>query len=165
MSRTERREYIVGVAATAVCIGIFMLSAMANRHRTEADAGRFHLTADFARVDGLHDGSPVRLAGVPIGTISDMELEDGFRALVTMEFKHPIALSDDSSAAIQTDGLFGSKFIEIQPGGSDQMLRSGGRIEYVQDSVIIEDLITQIVSRAKAARGETAGQPAEPASP
>src|SRR5581483_4030335 len=164
MSRTERREYFVGVVAAAVCIAVFMFSAMANRRRTDGDAKLFHLAAEFARVDGLHVGSPVRLAGVPVGTVAHMELANGFRALVTLQFKQPLSLSQDSSAAVQTDGLFGTKFIEIQPGGSDQLLRSGERISYVQDSVIIEDLIAQIVSRAKAAHAQSQ-KPAEQSTP
>jgi phospholipid/cholesterol/gamma-HCH transport system substrate-binding protein len=165
MSRTERREYLVGVAATLVCLVGFTIAVMANRHRSDGDNASFHLAAEFARVDGLHEGSPVRLAGVPVGTVSHMELEDGFRALLTLEFKHPLSLAEDSSAAIQTDGLFGTKFIEIQPGGADKTLRSGERIYYVQDSVIIEDLIAQIVSRAKAAHPTKPQQPAEQPAP
>ena len=52
--------------------------------------------------------------------------------------------------------LLVDRIIEVQPGGSDTVLKTGGRISYVQDSVIIEDLIATIVARAKAARAEAA---------
>ena len=83
-----------------------------------------------------------------------MTLDDSYRAVLTLEFPKALDLSEDSSAAIQTDGLFGSKFVEVQPGGSDGAIKSGGRISYVQDSVILEDLIATIVARAKTLRGE-----------
>jgi hypothetical protein len=43
----------------------------------------------------------------------------------------------------------------VQPGGAEALIKSGGRISYVQDSVILEDLIATIVARAKASRQET----------
>jgi len=152
MSRTERRELLVGLAAAVVLAAVLFLTATANRRQAEGNAKLFQLTAEFARADGIHVGSPVRLAGVPVGTVSDMDLNDHFRALLTMQFERPVQLPDDSSAAIQTDGLFGTKFIEVQPGGSEDVLKSGNRISFTQDSVIIEELVELIVSRAQAAR-------------
>jgi phospholipid/cholesterol/gamma-HCH transport system substrate-binding protein len=156
MSRTERRELLVGLLAAMVLGAVLFLSATANRRQAASDTHQFHLTADFGRADGIHVGSPVRLAGVPVGTVSAMDLNDHFRAFLTMRFDRPMQLPDDSSAGIQTDGLFGTKFVEVQPGGSEDLLKSGGRIAYTQDSVIIEELVALIVSRAKAARQEAA---------
>jgi phospholipid/cholesterol/gamma-HCH transport system substrate-binding protein len=96
----------------------------------------------------------VRIAGLNAGRVARMALDERYRALVTLEFSGNVGLPEDSSAMILTDGLFGQKFIEVQPGGADAMLKSGGRISYVQDSVILEDLINTIVARAKASRGE-----------
>jgi len=154
MSRTEIREYMVGIVTALVCAAVLSVSAMANRKRAEGDDKLFHLSAEFGRVDGIHTGSPVRLAGVPIGEVTRMDLNKQHRAVLTFQFNHDIKLPEDTSALIQTDGMFGSKFIEVQPGGSDSLLKSGGRIEYVQDSVIIEDLIARILSQAKASRGQ-----------
>ncbi|TAL03954.1 MAG: MCE family protein [Rhodospirillaceae bacterium] len=164
MSRIERREYMVGIVTALVCVAVLAFSAMANRRRTEGDTRLFHLSAEFARVDGIHVGSPVRIAGVRIGTVTHMDLDSRFRALLTLQFSRAVPLPEDTSAMIQTDGMFGSKFIEIQPGGADTLLTSGGRIAYVQDSVIIEDLIARIVNQAKAARGEGSHENASAAS-
>ena len=154
MSRTERREFATGAVATLVIVAILIGSAMANRRRTEGATGAFQVTAVFTRVDGINVGSPVRVAGMEIGKVARMTLDDSYRAVLTLEFPKALDLSEDSSAAIQTDGLFGSKFVEVQPGGSDGAIKSGGRISYVQDSVILEDLIATIVARAKTLRGE-----------
>ena len=152
MTRAERREYAVGIVATLVILAILSLSAMANRRRAEGADSAFHITAEFGRADGISVGSPVRIAGLEIGKVARMSLDQRFRALITLEFPRDVALPDDSAASIQTDGLFGAKFIEVQPGGSEALLKSGGRISYAQDSVILEDLITTIVARAKASR-------------
>lgn len=157
MSRTERREYAVGIIATLAIVAILGVSAMANRRRVEGNDTAFHVSAEFGRADGVSVGTPVRIAGLDLGKVIKMSLDDRRRALVVFQFPRTVELPDDSSASIQTDGLFGQKYVEVQPGGSDTLLKSGGRISYVQDSVILEDLINTIVARAKASRGE-AGQ-------
>ena len=81
----------------------------------------------------------------------------------TREWMKPhVANMTGTAAIIETDGVFGSKYIEMVPGGTEAMLKSGARMSYTQDSVIIEDLIALIVQRAQAARAavpETSEQP------
>jgi phospholipid/cholesterol/gamma-HCH transport system substrate-binding protein len=157
MSRAERRELFVGTLTALVLIAVFAMTARANRRALD-DPSLFHLSAEFGRADGVHVGSPVRISGVPVGSVSAMKLDDHFRALVTMQLTQSFDLPDDSSALIQTDGVFGAKFIELTPGGSDTLLKAGGRISYSQDSVIIESLIERIVNQAKTNRQKVAQQ-------
>ena len=56
-----------------------------------------------------------------------------------------IAIPRDSSASIQTDGLFGSKFIVIEPGGEETILSDGGVIFYTESSLELSDLLDQII--------------------
>ncbi len=158
MSAVERREYLVGIVTAMVLIALFLLTALANRRAQDADADqRFVLTADFARADGIYTGSPVRVAGMKIGEVTKAILENG-RAVMTLRFTTPVPLPEDTAAVIETDGLFGSKYIELRPGGDDKMLASGARIPYTQDSVILEDLIAMIVSRAKSRAASSSGK-------
>lgn len=62
---------------------------------------------------------------------------------------------------IETDGLFGQKYVELRPGGSDRNLKNGARISFTQDAVILEDLVALIVQRAKAAQAAAAAPSAE----
>jgi phospholipid/cholesterol/gamma-HCH transport system substrate-binding protein len=93
------------------------------------------------------------VAGINIGTVTAATLDDQQRAVLTFTLTQPVPLPDDTAAVIETDGLFGSKYIEFRPGGSEDMLKSGGRMSYIQDSVIIEDLVALIVRQAKGAHG------------
>mgnify|MGYP003676116173 CR=1 FL=1 len=151
MSRTERREYIVGIVTAGALAAVLVLTAFANRQVVSLDDGLFRLTADFGRADGLYVGSPVRIAGLEVGTISDMGLNEQSQAILTLQFHDQIPLPEDTAAVIETDGIFGSKYLELYPGGTDEVLESGARISYTQDSVILEDLIALIVERARAA--------------
>lgn len=154
LSRTERREYLVGVIAAASLVATLVLTALANRGDHPATAGGLTLTASFTRVDGIHVGSPVRIAGINVGTISAVDLNDERNAVLTFNLAQSVALPDDTAAVIETDGIFGTKYVELRPGGTDDMLKSGARISYTQSAVIIEDLIALIVQRAKDARAD-----------
>ncbi len=152
LSTTERREYLAGVITALVLALMLVLTALANRGPQQDRAAIFTLTAAFQRADGLHVGSPVRVAGMNVGTISAATLDENRNAVLTLDFNEALALPDDTAAVIETDGLFGSKYLELRPGGTEDMLKSGARISYTQNAVIIEDLVALIVQRAQESR-------------
>ena len=149
LSKAERREYLVGVLAAAFLLTALVLTAMANRGHRADDKGAFTLTASFHRADGVHIGSPVRVAGMNIGTVTKSVLGADQEAILTLSLTTPVALPDDTAAVIETDGLFGTKYIELRPGGTEDMLKSGAHMSYTQDAVIIEDLVALIIQRAQ----------------
>ena len=152
MSRSERREYLVGVLAALMLGTILVFTTLANRRALDETKGAMTLTADFSRADGVYVGTPVRLAGVPVGSVVKSELNAGHRATLTFRLTQMLDLPEDTAAIVETDGIFGTKHIELQPGGAEATLKPGARMAYSQDSVIIEDLIAHIVSEAKATR-------------
>jgi phospholipid/cholesterol/gamma-HCH transport system substrate-binding protein len=149
----EQREYLVGAAAAVFLAVGLILIALTNRAGFKTDRGLYHLSADFGRVDGVSVGTPVRVAGVDVGSVSHMTVDARSRAVLTFRFDREVALPDDTAAVIETDGLFGQKYVELRPGGSERNLRSGASVSFTQDSVILEDLVALIVQRAKAAQG------------
>ncbi len=153
LSKTERREYITGSVAALVLVLVFLLAAISNRGAKPTETGdALTLTAAYGRSDGVFVGTPVRVAGINVGAVTAASLDSDRRAVLTFGITQPINLPDDTAAIIETDGVFGSKYIELVPGGTEDMLKNGARMSYTQDSVIIEDLIALIVQRAQAAR-------------
>ncbi len=124
------------------------------------------LTARFNRMDGIGPGSAVRVAGVPVGKVIAQELDDHFRAQVTLRVANGVELTLDTVAAIQTDGLLGAKYIELRPGGDDRMLKPGDDIPYTQDAMVIEELLDMIIQQGKARRaaGSAANHGGQPVS-
>lgn len=117
----------------------------------------YEVTAEFGQVDGLVVGSQVTVAGLLVGQVTKLDLDtEGMRPVVTMVLDRSIKLPTDSSARVATDGLLGPKFIKIDPGGDEETIPPGGRIEYVQDAVIVERLLQKIVNDAEARREERA---------
>lgn len=157
------REALVGtltalVFLIVVAISLFLPGGDGQSSRSTI----LTLSAEFNRIDGLTVGSPVRLAGLDIGEISEVSLSPGGRAKVVMTIgDETLPIPSDTAAVIETDGIFGEKYVELHPGGELETLTSGQRISYSQDSVVLESLLNQIVARAQARRGENENEARE----
>jgi len=104
----------------------------------------YELTARFESVSGLKVGAQVEMAGVPIGQVKSINLDqDRQVALVKVKIQNGIILTDDVIASVKTSGLIGDKFIKITPGGSDEILKQGDAITETESSLDIEDLISK----------------------
>ena len=114
---------------------------------TYSGPGGLQLFASFDEVGGLAPRSPVVIGGVKVGQVKTIELSpDGdFRARVMNDSDKDLKLPDDTAASILTQGVLGSQYIGLEPGGSDTMLESGGEIVYTQSAVVIERLIGRVI--------------------
>jgi phospholipid/cholesterol/gamma-HCH transport system substrate-binding protein len=129
---------------------------------TGAAEGRIRVEALFGRVDGINPGAEVRLGGIRIGSVTAQRLDDRYRAVLTLSLTDDVPVPKDSSASVQTDGLFGGKFIVIEPGGSMEGLRTGDLIGYTQDSQVVSDILDLIISQGRQAlEGRKAGAGAD----
>lgn len=131
-------------------IGLFVTARRGVSHVEEGNYYQLH--ARFNRTDGLLVGDLVRLAGMNIGKVVDADLDDNFKAILTLEVKDTVELPDDSSASIVSSGLMGAKYIEIEPGGSEDIMPHGGEFSYTQDAMVIDELLDRIVGIGKANR-------------
>lgn len=104
----------------------------------------YELYALFSNSGGLKTGSGILIAGVEVGRVKSITLED-YQARVVMNFPWTVKIQEDAIASIRTKGLIGEKYIEITPGGSDQIIPPGGRIRETQPAVDLEELISRYV--------------------
>ena len=149
----DGREILVGMAVFVALVLALGLSYGGGRLKP---AGGYALMATFNRVDGLSVGDDVRLSGVKVGGVERQVLDDNYRALVTLRITTDVKLPTDTAAAIHTDGLFGTKFVILDPGGDDAILEPGGNISFTQDAVLVDELLELIIAEGKA-RGATRG--------
>jgi len=106
----------------------------------------YQLTAQFDRVDGIRDGSDVRIAGVRVGSIVSETLDPKtFLADVRLSIDPAYKLPDDTVAEIVSAGLLGDRYMALVPGGSEQTIAPGGRIKFTQSPVSLENLIGQMI--------------------
>lgn len=132
-------ETLLGAVVLAVAIGFVVF---AYTQSSVATVSGYEITARFDRVDGLADGADVRIGGIKIGSVIEQRLDPAsYRAVLRMSIEETVRLPADSTAAVASEGLLGGKFIDVQPGGDDIMLADGGRIEFTQSSLLLEELI------------------------
>ena len=105
--------------------------------------GTYSVTANFTNVGTLTVGAPVKMAGVPIGSVQSVVADPvKLDAKVTLAIdKRYSQIPDDSAAAIFTSGLIGTQYVAIQPGGSPTSLKNGDEMILTQSAMQLEDLI------------------------
>ena len=136
-------EALLGAVVLIVAAG-FLIFAYSSTDVAAVEGYQVH--AKFDRVDGLVIGSDVRLGGIKVGTVVGQELEaDTYLAVVRMTIDPKIKLPSDSSAEIVSDGLLGSKYLSLVPGGDEGIIEVGGEIRFTQSPVILENLIGQLI--------------------
>jgi phospholipid/cholesterol/gamma-HCH transport system substrate-binding protein len=106
----------------------------------------YEVSAQFDHVDGIRDGTDVRISGIKVGSIVSEKLDPStFLATVRMSIDPSIKLPQDTVAEIVSASLLGDKYMSLVPGGSDKMIPPGGRIEHTQSPVSLENLIGQMI--------------------
>jgi phospholipid/cholesterol/gamma-HCH transport system substrate-binding protein len=142
-------------AKLELTVGMFMLAGILCLGYLSIKLGKMELmggnnyrvTARFDSVSGLKPGARVELAGVEIGTVEKIGISNasGDQAEVTLKIRDDIKITDDVIASVRTSGIIGDKFIKLKPGGSDQVLKNGGKIRETESAIDIEELVSKFI--------------------
>ena len=137
-------EVLVGGAVLAVAIGFVIYAGQATGFG--AAAGGYPLSASFRSIEGVTVGTDVRLAGVKVGTVTDVTLNpETYRADTTFSVVEGIEIPDDSAVVVSSEGLLGGNFVEIFPGGSPFFYQAGDEILDTQGSVSLINLLLKYI--------------------
>ena len=136
-------ELIVGIFVLAgiLCLGYLSIK-LAKKEIFNDD--NYELYAIFTDAGGLKVGSSVLVAGMEVGRVKSITMED-YEAKIVITLPKSLKVQEDAIASIKTRGLIGEKFLTISPGGSDVLLSSGDRIRDTTPPVDIEELISNYV--------------------
>jgi phospholipid/cholesterol/gamma-HCH transport system substrate-binding protein len=129
------------IIAGIICLGY--LSIKLGKMEVFGKKG-YEIYAFFSNRGGLKTGSPVVIAGVEVGRVKSISLED-YQARVVLNLPRNVRIQEDAIASIKTKGLIGEKYIEITPGGSEELIPPKGRIRDTQPAVDLEELISNFV--------------------
>lgn len=135
---------------TEISVGIFMLVGIACLVYLSVNLGdvelfgsdNYVINARFASVEGLEVAATVEIAGVPVGKVKGIMLDDN-EAVVIMELKKGTQIPDDTIAAIRTKGVIGDKFVKLSPGGSDEYLGNGDSLMDTESAISLEELVSK----------------------
>jgi phospholipid/cholesterol/gamma-HCH transport system substrate-binding protein len=106
--------------------------------------GEYPLTAKFTTVSGLRVGASVEMAGVRVGRVQKIGLS-GEDAVITLRVENSVKLSQDAIASIRTKGILGDKYIKLSQGGSEKLIKPGGRIRETEPPLDIEKIIGDFI--------------------
>lgn len=147
----------------AVKVGLFMSVALAllaylileieDLRLFAPDAQR--VDAAFDSVAGLDDKAPVRVAGVRVGRVDGIRLQDD-QAVVSLLLEEPIRLTEGTRAAVANVGMLGDKFIELQPGPADAPPLAAGMVIPGDSPVSFDQALKRLDGLASAV-GEVVG--------
>lgn len=93
---------------------------------------------------GLVKNSQVKTAGISVGIIKDIVLQDGI-ARITLSLRPDVQMYTSAEVIIRSQGILGDKYIDIKPGSpSDPPLEKGGQIFAVKDSGSLDSVVSKI---------------------
>jgi phospholipid/cholesterol/gamma-HCH transport system substrate-binding protein len=143
--KKSKIEISVGVFVLIGLIGLAYLTIKLGRMEWFGDH-YYTVNARFTSVSGLTSGAQVEIAGVRVGKVAAITLDPVIKvAVVDMKIENDVSISEDVIASIKTSGLIGDKYISLTPGGSEEIIPSGGTIIETESAVDIESLVSKYV--------------------
>lgn len=155
MGNSRTIEILVGGFVALGLAALFLLAMQVSNlsEFQETDKG-YRLFARFQNVGTLKVRAPVKIAGVLIGRVADIRLDnDHYEAIVELRIDPSYHLPDDTIASIYTSGLLGEQYIALEPGGSPDYLKDGDTIEISQSALVLEELIGKFLVKSAEQRG------------
>ncbi|PJE80857.1 putative phospholipid ABC transporter-binding protein MlaD [invertebrate metagenome] len=145
--RMRTVEISVGAFMLAGVLALAALALQVSGLSINESKDTYTLYALFDNIGSLKQRAKVTIAGVPVGRVTHVELDQHtFAAKVEMSVDSQInQIPIDSTASIVTAGLLGEKYISISIGGDEENLKPGQRIEDTQSAVVLEDLIGKVI--------------------
>ncbi len=128
---------IVGI----VCLGY--LSIRLGKMEIVGEKG-YEIYGIFSNTGGLNIGASVEIAGVIVGRVRSITL-DNYQARVVLNLPWKVKIQEDAIASVKTKGLVGEKYVEITPGASEKIIKPDGRIRETQPAIDVEELISKYV--------------------
>lgn len=107
------------------------------------DNKTYVIEAEFDNVSGVKKGASVQVAGVVVGEVSAIKLGEDDVALLSLKVDKAVELPTDSMASVKSQGIIGDKYIQLSPGGDEELFKPGELIRDTESSLDIESLISK----------------------
>lgn len=154
MRRNVIETVLGGVVLAAAAV--FLVFAYTSADLRAVDG--YEVSANFSSVGGLQNGSDVRISGVKVGSVTGQALDpETYLAVVRMSIDPTIRLPEDTVAVIASESLLGGRYMALEPGGAEETIQPGGRIQYTQSTPGIEQLLGQVIFSLQGAGGNAGG--------
>jgi phospholipid/cholesterol/gamma-HCH transport system substrate-binding protein len=146
MSRFTTTMKVGALTLVTILAGVLILRFV-DKGASDKDGYLVYVVMDD--VSGIVKRSQVRVAGIPIGTVEDIRLEEN-RGRIDIRVQPQVALYEDAEAGKNTRNLLGEYYIAISPGTRGRrQLKDGDRIGTVAPSASPDDVIQNMARIAQ----------------
>ena len=146
MDTRKTFEAIIGFVIMLVCL-LFAVRVFKAGIKSKNNTYGKILYAKFNNIDGIKNGSVIKLAGVKVGSVENIELDgNDFNVKLTMRLRSDMNIPTDSIISVNSEGLLGGKYLGIEPGMEDTFLKTGEYFASTQSTLNIEKLIGKVVA-------------------
>ena len=157
--RGPRLEFSVGAFLLLALASLLVLAVASTNQRFGLGSGGYELSARFSQIGQLRPQAPVKIGGVVVGQVADIQLDPvKYDSIVSLKLDGKfVDLPADTSASILTAGLLGESYISLQPGGDPDVLANGDEIVFTQSSVDLIQLVGKYMFSGAGNGGESTG--------
>lgn len=146
METRKTFEAIIGFVIVLFCL-LFAVNVFKSGIKIKNTTYNKLLYAKFNNIDGIKVGSVVKIAGVSVGSVENIELDNNdFNVKLTMRLRSDMDVPVDSVVSVNSEGLLGGKYLGVEPGIEDTYLKSGEYFTSTQSTMNIEKLIGKVVA-------------------
>lgn len=138
-------DLIVGLFIVVGFMAFVYLSLQLGEFSPFSIQENYRVKAEFGNISGLKRGAVVELAGVTIGKVANIELDERDRAVIIMYIDKSVKITEDAIASIRTQGIIGDKYVRISQGGAEEMIGDGGIITETESAIDIEELVSKYI--------------------
>jgi phospholipid/cholesterol/gamma-HCH transport system substrate-binding protein len=137
---------------TDVVVGLFLLAGFVALGWLALQLGEvpwlsqgrsYVLYGEFGNISGVKAGADVQIAGVRVGTVKELSLNEEAVAVAAMQLDRGVKVPVDSIASVKSQGIIGDKFIQISLGGDEAVFKDGETITDTESAVDLESLISK----------------------
>lgn len=136
-------EFTVGMFVIAGLGAIIYLALNLGEIPFLSRTSTYTIEAEFENVSGIKNGAPVQVAGVNVGQVSRLELNEDKLAQLTLRLDKELRIPVDSIVSVKSQGIIGDKYIQISLGGDTEFFEEDELILDTESSVDIESLISK----------------------
>ncbi len=138
-----RLEFAVGAFLLLALASLLVLAIASTNGKFGFASDTYELQARFTNLGQLRSMAPVKIGGVTIGQVADIQLDPvKFDSIVTLAIDNRYKeIPIDTSAGILTGGLLGESYIGLQPGGDMEVLKPGEEIPFTTPAVDLMQMV------------------------
>lgn len=167
--RSPRIEFAVGAFLLLALATLLVLALASTNGRWGGHGDSYPIKARFSNIGGLRPNAPVKIGGVAVGEVADIQLDPvKYDSIVTLAIDGKYKdLPSDTAGAILTAGLLGESYVALAPGGDPTPLKAGDELYLTQPAVDLIQLVGKYMfsGAGKPADGDAAAPAAPDAAP